>query len=50
MEGRKFFIDEDFANAVLEYLSKQPFREVHLFVAGFQDLRLADETEKKESI
>jgi len=43
MEGRKTFaIDEDFANAVLQYLVTRPFAEVHRFVQGFQSLQTVE--------
>jgi hypothetical protein len=43
MEGKKVFaIEEDFANAVLQYLVKKPFAEVHYFVQGFQSLRTVE--------
>jgi hypothetical protein len=35
---RDFVINEDFANAILNYLVSKPFAEVHPFVKGFQDL------------
>jgi len=35
----KFYIDEDFANAVMQYLAKQPYIEVNQLIAGFQNLR-----------
>jgi hypothetical protein len=43
MEVKKVFaIDEDFANAVLQYLVTKPFAEVHHFVQGFQSLRTVE--------
>ena len=37
-----FVIKEEFANAVMKYLSERPFVEVHQFIAGFQDLKPLD--------
>jgi hypothetical protein len=44
-----FAINEDFANAVLQYLITRPFVEVNHFVQGFQDLQTVEMfMEKKE--
>jgi hypothetical protein len=34
-----FVIKEDFANAVLKYLTTRPYIEVHQFINGFQNLK-----------
>ena len=45
---RQFYIDEDFANAVLNYLATKPFNEVHVFVAGFQNLKPVEENKNEK--
>ena len=35
---RKFEISEELAQATADYLSTQPYREVHALMAGFQRL------------
>jgi hypothetical protein len=47
--GKKFYIDEEFANAVMQYLAKQPYIEVHQFVAGFQELKPALELVERKT-
>ncbi len=47
---KQFYIDEDFANAVLTYLATMPYREVAHFVQGFQELKLVDENKQEISL
>lgn len=41
-ETKHFLIEENFANAVLGYLSERPYKEVAPFIQGFQMLVPAD--------
>lgn len=43
MEQKIFVMNENFANAVLQYLAERPFREVAHFVEGFQKLLTVEE-------
>jgi hypothetical protein len=36
---KKFIIEEDFANAILNYIATKPYVEVFDFVKGFQGLK-----------
>ena len=36
--GKQYLIDEDLANAILEYLAQQPYKEVYKFVPLLQHL------------
>lgn len=35
----KFLIDEEVANAILEYLSRQPYREVYKIMVALSELQ-----------
>ena len=40
--AKMYLIDEDLANAILEYLSHKPYREVYGFMSPLQNLILAE--------
>jgi hypothetical protein len=47
---KRFYIDKEFANAVLDYLKNRPFIEVYQIIPGFQHLEPVIEKEDNDSI
>lgn len=45
-----FVIEDDFANAVLKYLTSRPYIEVHQFISGFQNLQPVEAYLKEQEI
>lgn len=45
MDKKQFIIQEDLANAILQYLASKPYGEVYQLISGLQQLRIMDAPE-----
>jgi len=54
MDKKQFIIQEDLANAILQYLASKPYGEVFQLIGGLQQLRIMENPElpepKKEKV
>jgi hypothetical protein len=42
MDKKQFIIQEDLANAILQYLASKPYGEVFQLIGGLQQLKIMD--------
>jgi len=42
MDKKQFIIQEDLANAILQYLASKPYSEVFQLIGGLQQLKIMD--------
>lgn len=49
MDKKQFIIQEDLANAILQYLASKPYSEVFQLIGGLQQLRPFENSESSES-
>jgi hypothetical protein len=45
VDRRRFLIDAQLAQAILDYLAQQPYHEVYQFIAALQRLEQASQTQ-----
>ncbi len=48
MDKKQFIIQEDLANAILQYLASKPYGEVFQLISGLQQLRIMENSEFSE--
>jgi len=48
MDKKQFIIQEDLANAILQYLASKPYGEVFQLISGLQQLRMFESPEPKK--
>ena len=48
MEKKQFIIQEDLANAILQYLASKPYAEVFQLIGGLQQLRMFESPKPQE--
>lgn len=48
MDKKQFIIQEDLANAILQYLASKPYSEVFQLISGLQQLRIMENHEPKK--
>lgn len=48
MDKKQFIIQEDLANAILQYLASKPYGEVFQLINALQQLRIIDTSEPKK--
>ena len=48
MDKKQFIIQEDLANAILQYLASKPYGEVFQLIGGLQQLRIMENPELPE--
>ena len=49
MDKKQFIIQEDLANAILQYLASKPYGEVFQLIGGLQQLSIMDAPELPKS-
>jgi hypothetical protein len=48
MDKKQFIIQEDLANAILQYLASKPYTEVFQLIGGLQQLKIFESSKPQE--